>query len=122
MRETRRKFVLALAAAASCCTAQEALLFAQRRRPFPDPPEPAERPNSADTETPVPGGQPSTKKLLQENEREFRAGVERLYELTGALRDEVQKTVSSDILSIRIYRKIEEIEKLARQLKNRAKR
>jgi hypothetical protein len=58
---------------------------------------------------------------LQENEREFRAGIERLYQLTSELRDEVQKTVSSDVLSVRIYKKTEQIEKLAKQLKNKAK-
>jgi hypothetical protein len=120
MRETRRKFVLALAASASCFTAQEALLLAQRRRPFPDPPEPAEKANPAGAEPQAPG-HVSTRKLLQENEREFRAGIERLYQLTSELRDEVQKTVSSNVLSIRIYKKTEQIEKLAKQLKNKAK-
>ncbi|HXN51440.1 MAG TPA: hypothetical protein VN943_05830 [Candidatus Acidoferrum sp.] len=58
---------------------------------------------------------------MQENEREFRAGVERLYQLTSELRDEVQKTVTSEVLSIRMYKRTEEIEKLAKQLKSKAK-
>src|SRR5260370_18801201 len=46
MRETRRRFVVALAAL--CTFAAQALpLFAQRRRPMPDPPEPAETQNPA---------------------------------------------------------------------------
>jgi len=40
MRETRRRFVLALFAAATCIPLPAASLFAQKRRPFPDPPEP----------------------------------------------------------------------------------
>ncbi len=59
--------------------------------------------------------------MLLQNEREFRAGVERLHKLTSELRDEVQKTVTSDVLSIGMYRKTEEIEKLAKQLKLKAK-
>jgi len=47
--------------------------------------------------------------------------VERLHQLTSELRDEVQKTVTSDVLSIGMYRKTEEIEKLAKQLKLKAK-
>jgi hypothetical protein len=120
MRETRRWFVLALAAVAGCVTTPETLLFAQHRRGFPDPPEPAEKQNPA---TAVPGevGHQSAKRVLQENEREFRVGVERLYQLTSELRDEVQKTATSDVLSVRMYKKTEEIEKLAKQLKGKAK-
>src|SRR5260370_30079034 len=51
----------------------------------------------------------------------FRAGVERLYELTSELRHEVQKTVTSDVLSIRMCKKTEEIEKLVKQIKSKAK-
>jgi hypothetical protein len=119
MRETRRRFVLALAAAAACLAARETPAFAQRRRTFPDPPEPAEKKNPADA--PQPSGHQSARRALHEKERKFRAGIERLYQLTSELRDEVQKTVTSDVLSIRMYKKTEEIEKLAKQLKGKAK-
>jgi hypothetical protein len=120
MRETRRRFVLALAAVGCCVTARETLLFAQRRRGFPDPPEPAEKQNPA-TVAPDDAGHQSAKRALRENEREFRAGVDRLFQLTSELHDEVQKTVTSDVLSIRMYKKTEEIEKLAKHLKSQAK-
>jgi len=120
MRETRRRFVLALSAVAGCLAARETPAFAQRRRPFPDPPEPAEKKNPADS-APDALGHQSARRALQEKEREFRSGIERLYQLTGELRDEVQKTVTSDVLSIRMYKKTEEIEKLAKQLKSKAK-
>jgi len=58
---------------------------------------------------------------LQQNEKEFREGVERLYQLTGELREEVQKTVTTDVLSMRMVKKTEEIEKLAKVLKAKAK-
>jgi hypothetical protein len=119
MRETRRTFVLALAAAASSLAAPQPLLFAQRRGGFPTPPQPAEKQNPA--AIPNDANRASAKALLQENEREFRAGIERLYQLTSELRDEVQKTATSEILSLRIYKKTEEIEKLAKQLKNKVK-
>jgi hypothetical protein len=119
MRETRRRFVLALVAVAGCLAAQETLLRAQRRRGFPDPPEPAEKQNPAAAAPDE--GRRSAKSVSQENEREFRAGVERLYQLTSELRDEVQKTVTSDVLSIRMYKKTEEIEKLVKQIKSKAK-
>ena len=120
MRESRRRFVLALAGVTGCLSARESLLFAQHRRGFPDPPEPAEKQNPA-AATPDDTGHQSAKRALLENEREFRAGVERLYQLTSELHDEVQKTVTSDVLSIRMFKKTEEIEKLAKQLKSKAK-
>ncbi len=122
MRETRRGFVLALAVTASLATAGEILLFAQKRKTLPDPPEPAVKVNPAQTGDAQTSRQKSAKKaMLLQNEREFRAGVERLHQLTSELRDEVQKTVTSDVLSIGMYRKTEEIEKLAKQLKLKAR-
>jgi heme oxygenase len=56
-----------------------------------------------------------------QNEKEFREGVERLYQLTSDLRDELQKTVTTDVLSVHMVKKTEEIEKLAKVLKNKAK-
>jgi hypothetical protein len=120
MRETRRRFVLALVAAPAWISLPGALLMAQKRRPFPEPPEPAEKQNPADAESQA-SSHRSSRNVLQENEREFRAGVERLYQLSSELRDEVQKTATSDVLSVRMYKKTEEIEKLAKQLKSKAK-
>src|SRR2546422_807304 len=59
--------------------------------------------------------------MLQQNEKEFREGVERLYQLTSELHEEVQKTATTDVLSVRMVKKTEQIEKLAKMLKNRAK-
>jgi len=47
--------------------------------------------------------------------------LERLYQLTGELREELQKTTTTEVFSIRRVKKTEEIEKLAKLLKNRAK-
>jgi len=44
--------------------------------------------------------------------------LERLYQLTGELREELQKTTTTEVFSIRRVKKTEEIAKL---LKNRAK-
>ncbi len=120
MRESRRRFVLALVASATWIPLPGALLLAQKRRPFPEPPEPSEKQNPA-AAAPADAGHLSARRALRESEREFRAGVERLYQLTGELRDEVQQTATSDVLSVRMYKKTEEIEKLAKQLKSKAK-
>jgi hypothetical protein len=53
--------------------------------------------------------------------QEFREGVERLYQLTAELRQDVQQTPTSAVLSVPMVKKAEAIEKLAKQLKNKAK-
>ena len=89
-----------------------------RRMPVPPPSaqEDADKNNA-----PKPDAQAVRKLQLAQNEKAFREGVERLYQLTGELRDEVQKTPTTAVLSVRMYKKTEEIEKLAKQLKTKAK-
>ena len=122
MGVTRRRFVLALCVAASWVGTRDTLIFAQKRQPFPKPPEPSDKQtNPAAAAAVSDAKRAAAKRALQENEREFRAGIDRLYQLTNELREEVQNTATTDVLSIRMYKKTEEIEKLAKQLKNKAK-
>lgn len=120
MRKTRRFFVFALAATAGSFASPRGLLPGQRITP-PPPPAPAE------TQLPIGAGHNAAavdsarRALLIRNEREFRAGIEQLYQLASDLRNEVEKTITSDVLSVRTYKKTEAIEKLAKQLKNKAK-
>jgi hypothetical protein len=122
MRETSRKFVIALAAGFFLSAGAE-LLFAQRHvhRPVPQQ-QPGFSPslrgdnNAAQLE-------PKAAKaaMLLQNEKEFREGVEHLSVLVNELREEVDKTATTDVLSVRMYKKAQEIEKLAKQIKNKAK-
>lgn len=59
--------------------------------------------------------------MLEENQKEIKKKVEKLYELATELKDEVEKTDSSKVLSLNVVRKAEEIEKLAHDIKNRSK-
>ena len=121
MRETRRIFLLALGRAATYLAGGLTVARAQRTRPFPEPPAPSATNNPADSRQADAAKSSARRAALQRNEREFRAGVERLYELTGELREEVQKTVTTEVLSVRMYRKAEEIERVAKQLKRNAR-
>lgn len=51
----------------------------------------------------------------------IKKNVARLYELATQLKEEVEKTDGTAILSLSLLKKTEEIEKLARQIRNRAK-
>jgi len=121
MRETRRVFVMAMAAAAGFLAAEDGWPFAQYPPTPPPPPQPAEIPNSAEIRSNPQATAAAKRAWLKQNEKEFREGIERLYQLSSELREEVQKTTTTDVLSIRMVKKTEEIEKLARRLKNRAK-
>jgi hypothetical protein len=88
---------------------------------FPNPPAPAD-PSAPDKVEPQ-GVDPQTAKRIMaaKNEKEFREGVEKLYQMAGELRDELAQSPKMNVLSVRMYKKTEEIEKLAKQLKNKAK-
>ena len=61
------------------------------------------------------------KRMLEENQKDIKKKVEKLYDLATELKSEVDKTDSSKVLSLNLVRKAEEIEKLAREIKNRSK-
>src|SRR6267143_7285399 len=121
MRETRRGFVMAMAAAACLISAEDGWPHAQYPPTPPPPPKPAETPNPAEIYANPQAAAAAKRAMLRQNEKEFREGVERLYQLSSELREEVQKTTTTEVLSLHMVKKTEEIEKLAKMLKNKAK-
>ena len=121
MRGTRRLFVTAIAVATVLLVVETGWLFGQYPPTPPPPPQPAEIPNPAGVHPNPQASAAAKRSRLRQEEKEFREGIERLYQLTGELREEVQKTATTDVLSMRMVKKTEEIEKLAKQLKNKAK-
>ena len=59
--------------------------------------------------------------INEQNERELRANVQRLYMMVSELKDEVNKTNPNTVLSVSLLKRAQEIEKLAKQIKNQAK-
>jgi hypothetical protein len=93
----------------------------ERRGGFPPPPAPAD-PSAQDKNAPR-GIDPQTAKrvMAAKNEKEFREGIEKLYQMATELRDELAQAPKMNVLSVHMYKKTEEIEKLAKQLKSKAK-
>jgi hypothetical protein len=89
----------------------------------PTPPVPKRRdPSSADDSTGA--GAPSgaaTKAVLEQNQKDIKKDVEKLFELATELKNEVEKTDATVILSMAMVKKTEEIEKLAKQIRDHAK-
>jgi hypothetical protein len=61
------------------------------------------------------------KLILEANQKEIKKNVEKLYDLASELKAEVEKTDSVQVLSMAMLRKTDEIEKLAREIRSRAK-
>jgi hypothetical protein len=121
MRETRRGFLVGVAVLGSCLATGRGWLASAAQaghKGMPSPP-----PRAAPQDETLPGLDPQAVRRAQllKDEKDFRVGVERLYELTSELREEVQKTPTTDVLSVGMYKKTEAIEKLAKQLKGKAK-
>jgi hypothetical protein len=122
MRETRRKFVIGLAVGIFLAAGAESL-FSQRHARQPNLHQQPDHPpvigigdDAAQLET-----KGAKAALLLQNKKDFREGVEHLSVLVNELREEVDKTATTDVLSVRMYKKAQEIEKLAKQIKNKAK-
>jgi flagellar motility protein MotE (MotC chaperone) len=123
MWETRRGFLMTLAAAASCCVATHETMPAQvhKNNPFPSPPQSAETQNPAEKVAAASDPRSAKRAALQQNEKEFRAGVDRLHQLASELKQDVDKTVTTEVFSVQMYKRTEEIEKVAKMLKSKAK-
>jgi hypothetical protein len=61
------------------------------------------------------------KLILEANQKEIKRNVEKLYDLASELKAEVEKTDAVHVLSVAMLRKTDEIEKLAREIRSRAK-
>jgi hypothetical protein len=61
------------------------------------------------------------KAMLKEHQKKIRDDVEKLYDLAGDLKDEVEKTQTEHVLSLPMIQKAEQIEKLAKQIKTFAR-
>ena len=84
------------------------------RPPTTDPSQDADAPGPDAAKSP-------TKALLEANEKDIKKNIEKLYQLATDLKAEVEKTDSSQVLSLAMVKKAEEIEKLAHDIKTRAK-
>jgi len=118
MSDTRRSFLLAFAGTTALILGRAAVLSGQAKptgRPVPT--DPTQEPESTEPSAP----KSPTKALLEANEKDIKKNIEKLYQLATDLKAEVEKTNSSQILSLALVKKAEEIEKLAREIKTRAK-
>ena len=102
-------------------TAGLATRFAGAQAQGQNPKLPQDQKGGQDTTPENPLSPSADKRILEENQKDIKKKVEKLYDLASELKAEVDKTDSSKVLSLNLVRKAEEIEKLARDIKNRSK-
>jgi hypothetical protein len=111
-----RRSVFRFLSFAGICTAFE--WFGRAQEPFPPTRQNPVRPGEDDPNLPP---KSSGKAVLEENQKDIKKNVERLFELASQLKAQVERTDATTTLSLAMLKKAEEIEKLARQIKERAK-
>ena len=94
-----------------------AQLPSQQRPQNSMPPPPSPNEPFPDTN----GPKVDEKKILKQNDETIKGDVEKLYDLASDLKKEVEKTDSVNVLSLPMIQKAEQIEKLAKQVKNLAR-
>src|SRR5260370_40328443 len=110
----RRSFLGMIFTAAAGLAAIPSRLESQQ--PAKRPPYPDQKPGENEPEV-----KPDPRALLKETQTNIKKDSERLVGLAEDLKKEGDKTDSADALSLQMVKKAEEIEKLARQIKNRAR-
>jgi hypothetical protein len=121
MPNPRRRILIAFASATGLIAVQplfSALLAQTRSNPQAKP-----YPNGRDPNSPGLDERSSLDPVANQraNQIEIRKDVSKLYEMVSELKEQVDKTDASATLSISLVKKAEQIEKLAKQIKQLAK-
>ena len=125
MLESRRRMMTAFLGTAGILASQP--LFAMLQSPGSRPaPQPRPSPNAPDPKYPPGLNGPQAvgtdkKSIDQANQQELRSDVTKLYEMVSELKEQVDKTDSTSTLSLSVVKKAQQIEKLARQIKELAR-
>ncbi len=121
MPYSRRTAILAIAGGAGALAVGRVLYGQPQRSPQPMP-----SPNAPNQNYPQgmngPGPRDPDKKAIdKQNQAEVKADVEKLYALVSELKEQVEKTDATATLSLSVVNKAKQIEKLAKQVRERAK-
>ncbi|HEV2489201.1 MAG TPA: hypothetical protein VGT03_05300 [Candidatus Acidoferrales bacterium] len=128
MNKTRRSFLSVFVTGALIAGTE--LLTAEAQETHPThPPFPPPDPNKQQSQQQIPPDTPKPleltpaerKAILTQDQKEIKKDVDDLFALAQDLKSQAEKTDSTSILSIGFVQKTEEIEKLARKIRNLAR-
>lgn len=120
-----RRHVLSACFSGMAAWLLRAKVVSAAQNPMPGLPPPANpRRDPGANEDPAGGPSPAgsaTKAVLEQHQKDIKKDVEKLFELATELKTEVEKTDATVVLSMAMVKKAEEIEKLAKQIREHAK-
>jgi len=126
MSDTRQRIAIAAAVLAASLATLALLSNAQAPHPTPQPPQPRPSPNAPNPNFPpglegplAKGSDPES--VDKQNQAELRGEIEKLYALAYVLREQMKTTDTSSTMSVSIVKQAQQIEKLAKEIKDRAK-
>ena len=117
MQESRRSLLHTIAGTVAAVSI--AALVGRGQDPFPKPPSAMRA--GEDEPNPNPNAKSPAKIRLEENQKDIKKDIQKLFDLVSQLKAQVEKTDATAVLSLAMVKKAEEIERLARQIKERAK-
>jgi len=118
MTETRRHILATFFGAAVVLPVKPLLGWLQdngrviKPHPYPDGRDPS-APPVLDSPSRI-----NPKAIEMQNQKELRANVSKLYDMVLELKEQVEKTDANSTLSLSVMKKAQQIEKLAKQIKN----
>ena len=117
MQESRRSLLRTIAGVVAGFATVVSVVRAQD--PFPKAPVPLHP--GEDEPVSNPNAKSPSKIRLEENQKDIKKDIEKLFYLASQLKQQIEKTDATAVLSLAMVKKAEEIERLARQIKERAK-
>ena len=125
MLESRRRLMMTCLGAAGVLATRPLIAALQAPGVRPEP-QPRPSPNAPNPNFPpgFDGPQatgPDKKAIDRQNQKEIRTDVAKLYEMVSELKDQIDKTDATSTLSLSVVKKAQQIEKLAKQIKDLAK-
>jgi len=127
MLESRRHLFMTFVGAASVFTLEPLLSALQSPGGgvHPAPPQPKPSPNTPNGNVPSgldgPPVVTDSKTTNRQNQAEIKSDVTRLYEMVSELKEQVEHTDANSTLSLSVVKKAQQIEKLAKQIRELAK-
>ncbi len=121
MPGSRRRLLTVLVGAAGAFAAEPILFGLQLPRPAREPrpyPQGHEKGNASSQDDP---GIPNKKVIDPQSQKQIREDIARLYEIASELKGEVERTDANSTLSVSLVKKAQQIEKLAKQIKDLAR-
>ena len=114
--DSRRRLLVTLAAALGVLATDPHLRGLQLPRPAREP-----RPYQMDLTMAFHRAVPNRKVIDPQSQKQIREDIARLYEMASELKGELERTDANSTLSVSLVKKAQQIEKLAKQIKELAR-